>query len=132
VVLDNDAGRVPLPGALASVAATAPTAEVVLGVRAEDIHVVPQTEPGVLPATVYAVEPLGDRYIYDLQVGREVVKVKASPAQVLEAGQPVGITFDPAHLHLFDTASQNRLTGPPAATGLPTRSAPKTGSTTDG
>jgi multiple sugar transport system ATP-binding protein len=123
VELDNDAGRVPLPGALASVAATAPAAEVVLGVRAEDIHIVPQTEPGVLPATVYAVEPLGDRYIYDLQVGRYVVKVKASPAQVLEAGQPVGITFDPDHLHLFDAATQNRLTGPPAAAGVPTRSA---------
>jgi multiple sugar transport system ATP-binding protein len=109
VELDNDAGRVPLPGALTSVAATAPAAEVVLGVRAEDIHVVPQTELGVLSATVYAAEPLGDRYIYDLQVGRYVVKVKASPAQVLEAGQPVGITFDPDHLHLFDAATQNRL-----------------------
>jgi hypothetical protein len=70
---------------------------------------VPQTEPGALPATVYAVEPLGDRYIYDLQVGRDVVKVKASPAQVLEAGQPVWITCDPDHLHLFDAATQNRL-----------------------
>ena len=117
VELDNDAGRVPLRGALASVAATAPAAEVVLGVRAEDIRVVPQTEPGALPATVYAVEPLGDRYIYDLQVGRYVVKVKASPAQVLEAGQPVGITFDPDHLHLFDAATQNRL--PLAQAGAP-------------
>jgi multiple sugar transport system ATP-binding protein len=117
VELDNDAGRVPLRGALASVAATAPAAAVVLGVRAEDIHLVPQTEPGVLPATVYAVEPLGDRYIYDLQVGRYVVKVKASPAQVLEAGQPVGITVDPDHLHLFDAATQNRL--PLAQAGAP-------------
>jgi len=117
VELDNNAGRVPLRGALASVAATARAAEVVLGVRAEDIRVVPQTVPGALPATVYAVEPLGDRYIYDLQVGRYVVKVKASPAQVLEAGQPVEITFDPDHLHLFDAATQNRL--PFAQAGVP-------------
>src|SRR5947209_4036264 len=41
VQLDNDAGRVPLRGAPASVAATAPAAEVVLGVRAEDVHFVP-------------------------------------------------------------------------------------------
>jgi multiple sugar transport system ATP-binding protein len=121
VQLDNDAGRVPLRGALAALALAAPAAEVVLGVRAEDIHFVPQTEPGALPTTVYAVEPLGDRYIYDLQLGRYVVKVKASPSLILEAGQPAWITFDPDHLHLFDAATHNRLTSPLAggpATGL--------------
>jgi hypothetical protein len=55
------------------------------------------------------VEPLGDRYIYDLQVGRYVVKVKASPSLILDAGQPIGIEGDPDHLHLFDAATQNRL-----------------------
>jgi multiple sugar transport system ATP-binding protein len=126
VELDNDAGRVPLRGALASVAATAPAAAVVLGVRAEDIHFVPQTEPEALPTTVYAVEPLGDRYIYDLQLGRYVIKVKASPSLILEPGQPAWITCDPDHLHLFDATTQNRLpfaqAGGPA-TGLPSKQA---------
>jgi multiple sugar transport system ATP-binding protein len=126
VQLDNNAGRVPLRGALAALALAAPAAEVVLGVRAEDIHFVPQTEPEALPTTVYAVEPLGDRYIYDLQLGRYVIKVKASPSLILEPGQPAWITCDPDHLHLFDATTQNRLpfaqAGGPA-TGLPSKQA---------
>ena len=56
-----------------------PAPEVVLGVRAENIAIVPATKPDALPTTVYAVEPLGDRYIYDLQLGGCVIKMKASP-----------------------------------------------------
>ena len=109
VRLDNDAGTVALERALAPIAAAAPSANVVLGVRAEDVRIVPETEPGALRTTVYAVEPLGDRYIYDLQLGGYVIKVKTAPSVVLEAGQPAWIVFDPDHVHLFDAATTTRL-----------------------
>jgi multiple sugar transport system ATP-binding protein len=57
---------VTLRGPLAAAAAQAPNPAVILGIRAENIAIVPRTEQDALPSTVYAVEPLGDRYIYDL------------------------------------------------------------------
>jgi multiple sugar transport system ATP-binding protein len=104
---------VALRGPLAAAAARAPSAAVILGIRAENIAIVPRTEQDALPSIVYAVEPLGDRYIYDLQLpGNSVIKVKTAPECVLEAGQPAWIRFDPAEIHLFDAADQHRIEAP--------------------
>jgi multiple sugar transport system ATP-binding protein len=109
VELDNDAGRVPLRGALASVAATAPAAAVVLGVRAEDIHLVPQTEPGVLPATVYAVEPLGDRTLVDVEIGDQRIVIKAPPTASFMIGEQVRASVDMDRVHLFDADTESAI-----------------------
>jgi multiple sugar transport system ATP-binding protein len=82
---------------------------VVLGIRPEDVHIVSEREPGALRAAVYAVEPLGDRYIYDLQLGGYVIKVKAPPSCILEAGRPAWALFDPARVHLFNAGTNNRI-----------------------
>ncbi|HWE63023.1 MAG TPA: ABC transporter ATP-binding protein, partial [Chloroflexota bacterium] len=112
VQLDSG-GIVPLHDSLADVAARAPGQAVILGIRAESILVVPEREPAALSTTVYAVEPLGDRYIYDLQLpGGAVIKVKTAPDCVLEAGQPAWVRFDPAEIHLFDASDQRRIEAP--------------------
>lgn len=115
VRLNKDAGFMPLHGVAAVTAATAATREVVLGVRPEDIHIAPQTAPDALPTTVYAVEPLGDRYIYDLQLGAFLIKAKAAPSIVLDPGQTAWVTIDQDSLHLFDAVTENRL----SANGTP-------------
>ena len=111
VRLDKAAGIFPLSAPLAAQALTASARWVVLGIRPEDVHVIPESEAGTLPATVYAVEPLGDRFIYDLQLGGAVIKVKAPASYNLAAGQPVRVVFDPQHAHLFDAATQDRIRG---------------------
>lgn len=108
--LARNSGFVPLDGAAARLVADG--GEVILGVRAEDVHFAQQGDRGALSATVYAVEPLGDRYIYDLQLGGFVIKVKAAPSFVLDTGQAVHITVEASHLHLFDGATEARLGRP--------------------
>jgi multiple sugar transport system ATP-binding protein len=76
----------------------------VLGVRPEDIDLV-QEISGSIPATVYVVEPLGDRSIVDLRVGQAVVKVKVSATTEVASGQTLGVRFDPTRFHLFYEAS---------------------------
>jgi ABC-type sugar transport system ATPase subunit len=109
VRLDGGA-LVPLSGAVAAAAARAPHPQVILGIRAESAAIVPESEPSALSTTVYAAEPLGDRYIYDLQLpGGAVIKVKTTPECVLDPGQPAWVRFDPAEIHLFDAAGQRRI-----------------------
>jgi multiple sugar transport system ATP-binding protein len=117
--LDREAGFVPLQGAAAHAVSAAPSERVILGVRAEDCRIAAQEQGDGLRATVYAVEPLGDRYIYDLQLGGYVIKVKSPPSQVFDVGRPVWVTFDAAHLHLFDAAGEQRLPAPDAASAPP-------------
>ena len=109
VRLDHAAGVFPLSAPLAARARGAPTTAVVLGVRPEDVHLVPESTPSTLHTTVYAAEPLGDRYIYDLQLGGSVIKMKAPTSCALEPGQPIPVRFDPLHVHLFDAATGRRL-----------------------
>jgi multiple sugar transport system ATP-binding protein len=109
VRLDEDAGVVPLTDSLAGRAQAASAKTVVLGIRPEDVHIVSEREPGALRAAVYAVEPLGDRYIYDLQLGGYVIKVKAPPSCILEAGRPAWVLFDPERVHLFNAGTNNRI-----------------------
>jgi multiple sugar transport system ATP-binding protein len=111
VALRLSGGAVPLDGPLAALALSAPQRALTLGVRAEDVAIVPASTPDALPATVYAAEPLGDRYIYDLQMGETVIKVKTPPSCVMAAGETTHVRFNTARLHLFDAGTQQRLTG---------------------
>lgn len=77
-----------------------------LGIRPEDLSVAGEAEgPHVVRGTVYAVEPLGDRVLLDVQVGDTIVRVKAAPTVSHDVGQAVGITVDMARIHLFDVDS---------------------------
>ncbi|MBI1881333.1 MAG: ABC transporter ATP-binding protein [Chloroflexi bacterium] len=93
-----------------------------LGMRPEDIRVFaePPAEAAI-PARVSVVEPLGSETIVDLALGSELIKVTVSPTQTLAEGQPVWVTFDPAKLHLFDPATDQRLYSSSRAEPLSTR-----------
>ncbi|MEO8288043.1 MAG: ABC transporter ATP-binding protein [Chloroflexota bacterium] len=74
---------------------------VVLGVRSEDIALRPQGSSGDLDAEVFSVEPLGDRNIYDVQLGSSYIRVKTAPTVMLDIGDRVRLNVDRARIHLF-------------------------------
>jgi multiple sugar transport system ATP-binding protein len=82
-------------------------APVVAGVRPEQLEV----GSGGVPATVRAVEWLGNEAHVMADVGGELVVARA-PADVpeLPAGSPIGLRAAPGAVHLFDPGTGRRLT----------------------
>ncbi|HLV04147.1 MAG TPA: ABC transporter ATP-binding protein [Actinomycetaceae bacterium] len=72
-----------------------------LGVRAEDLSVEARGDT-VLTGELYGLEPLGDRTVVDVKVGREMLKVKARPTVTGTPGQRIAVTVDLDRVHLFD------------------------------
>ena len=70
--------------------------------RAEDLSLDVREESASLDGTVYAVEPLGDRTLVDIEVGGHRVIVKAPPTATYEIGEPVRAAVDMDRVHLFD------------------------------
>jgi ABC-type sugar transport system ATPase subunit len=107
VVLSPDV-RVVLPGRLAGGDGDR---AVTLGIRPQDLRVGVRGEPGAVPATVFAFEPLQE-------VGRLTVTLPGVATRVVietdhhfmaESDDPVGLRFDPHRTHLFDDESGGRL-----------------------
>ena len=100
-VLVGDAGwKLPVPDG-----ARGASGKLQLGVRAENLSLdAPADVPG-LDGVVYAVEPLGDRCLVDVEVGDEIVRVKTGPDVDYEAGRPVRVGVDMDRVHLFDAVS---------------------------
>jgi multiple sugar transport system ATP-binding protein len=93
--------QLPAPQRLPAVASR----ELELGVRPENLHLdgadSSADSPG-LDGTVYAVEPLGDRTLVDVEIGKHLVKVKALPTVIYAIGAPVRLRVDLDRLHIFD------------------------------
>jgi multiple sugar transport system ATP-binding protein len=77
-----------------------------LGVRAEDLSLDVRDESAALAGTVYAVEPLGDRTLVDVEIGGQRVVVKAAPTASLQIGEAVRASVDLDRVHLFDAATE--------------------------
>jgi multiple sugar transport system ATP-binding protein len=73
-----------------------------LGVRAEDLSLDRRDEASSLDGELYAIEPLGDRTLVDVQVGGVVVKVKARPSAGGRPGERLAVAVDLDRAHLFD------------------------------
>jgi ABC-type sugar transport system ATPase subunit len=92
--------------------AAAPPDRVSLGVRAEDIRVHPDEGaggPGVFPATVQLLEPIGSDTFVELQAGSATLVARVAPDLALRIGQPVGASVAPGRVHLFDAGSGERI-----------------------
>ncbi|WP_336923796.1 ABC transporter ATP-binding protein [Aquipuribacter sp. SD81] len=79
-----------------------------LGLRAEDLSVERRSEAS-LPGRLYGLEPLGDRTIVDVEVGGEVLKVKARPTVTGTPGESVSVAVDLDRAHLFDAGTGEAL-----------------------
>ncbi len=84
--------------------------KVVLGLRAEDAVM---AEGGPLQGQVALISPLGSEQHVHVSTGDSELVVRAPKDQKVAVGEPIALAFDPARLHLFDAATDQRL-------GLPT------------
>src|SRR5262249_30439982 len=78
-----------------------------LGVRPEDVHIMPSGSG--IPATVYVTEPLGGETVVDLQLADRVVKALAPPSLELVQDAPVRVSLDPLRLHVFTEGGETVL-----------------------
>ncbi|CCN46430.1 Maltodextrin import ATP-binding protein msmX [Vibrio nigripulchritudo MADA3029] len=79
----------------------APQDAVTLGVRPENIQLVP-TENAMLNASVSLVELLGDSYLYTLKTDNQTLLVKTTRDMHAKTGDTIGLQFSPEHTHWFD------------------------------
>ena len=80
-----------------------------LGVRSEDLSLDVRDESAALGGTVYAVEPLGDRTLVDLEIGDQRIVIKAPPTASLEIGEQVRASVDLDRVHLFDAETESAI-----------------------
>ncbi len=80
-----------------------------LGVRSEDLSLVRRDEASSLTGRVYAVEPLGDRTLIDIEVGGSRIVVKAEPTARFEIGEEVRAAVDLDRVHLFDAGTESAI-----------------------
>ena len=79
------------------------------GVRSEDLSLDVRDESVALSGEVYAVEPLGDRTLVDVEVGGHRVIIKAPPTATFKVGEQVRAAVDMERVHLFDAESEQAI-----------------------
>ena len=98
---------VPLPPALA--AAAQGCAEVVLGVRPEDVQIVAPGTSAQAEATVDVIEPMGAETFLTLRTAAGSLTARVRPNEVVAHGQTLRLAFALDRLHLFDRATERAL-----------------------
>ncbi len=99
----------PVPGRVRDAIRRAERERVLVGIRPEDLALSSKEEPASMVGNVFVTEPLGDRTIVDVQVGQDIIKVKASPDAHFEVGQSVWLIPDLERLHVFDRQTERTL-----------------------
>lgn len=76
---------------------------VVCGIRAEDIAVNLGSSPlpNQINGVIDLVEPLGSDVFASVAVGKDMLLARTRPDAGLQEGQSIGISLDPAKIHLF-------------------------------
>jgi multiple sugar transport system ATP-binding protein len=80
-----------------------------LGLRAEDLSLDRRDEDASLGGELYALEPLGDRTLVDVDVGGTVIRVKARPSIAGAPGEPIQVAVDLDRAHLFDAETGDAI-----------------------
>jgi len=79
------------------------------GVRSEDLSLEVREESAALNGTVYAVEPLGDRTLVDVEIGDQRIVIKAPPTASFTIGEQVRASVDMDRVHLFDADTESAI-----------------------
>lgn len=105
------AGVFTAPGVRIAGFASADVDAVVLGVRPEDISVLPAGDiaRAAVAAEVFAFELTGDATLVTVKLGALMVTAKAGKDYRSAMGAPVGFAVAAARCHLFDAQSQLRV-----------------------
>ena len=83
-------------------------ANVVLGLRAEDIQIAPP-EAAQIKAEVFSFELTGESTLITLRLGGQFVTARAGKEYRVRIGEPCGFAASAQHCFLFDGQTQNRL-----------------------
>ncbi len=88
-------------------------AELVAGLRPEDLHLVtagapPEAGPH-LSGALELIEPVGNETFLTVRVGNVELVLRTPPQRLLRVGDPVTLTFATDRLHLFDAHSGRRV-----------------------
>ena len=88
----------------------APRGAVVLGLRAEDLHILSgsRASESSFEATVELLEPIGSDTFVKLEIGDEHLTARTTPDRVLDLGSTVNVEIR-GPVHLFDAESTNRI-----------------------
>jgi multiple sugar transport system ATP-binding protein len=78
-------------------------------VRSEDLSLEVREESASLAGKVYAVEPLGDRTLVDVEIGEQRVIIKAPPTATFKIGEEVRASVDLDRVHLFDADTESAI-----------------------
>jgi ABC-type sugar transport system ATPase subunit len=108
----NESGRVTVEGHALTVAAPAGApAELILGVRPQDVAMAAPGEPGTIPGKVWMVELIGSERLIEVEIApklRVTAEVRAAHRAAID--DAVAVRPDPAHVHLFDPTTGRALT----------------------
>ncbi len=88
------------------------SAEVLLGVRPEDIRLIDGPRAGAAPASVYVTEPQGHAIIVDLRLNGAIIKLRSTRealARELQPNDQVFMALDAERVHVFDLESGQRI-----------------------
>ena len=83
--------------------------EVTLGIRPEEVGVVPDGSEGAVTAQVEVVELTGPEKQGQLQLGHFRITASLPPTTRIEPGAVCAIVFDPAAILLFDSNCGQRI-----------------------
>jgi ABC-type sugar transport system ATPase subunit len=81
-------------------------ADVTLGVRPQDVSIVPPGTPGAIPGKVWLVELIGSERLIEVEIApklRVTAEVRATHRAAID--DAVAIRPDPDHIHIFDPAT---------------------------
>ena len=90
-----------------------------MGIRPEDIEILPHGSAGTLAGEIYVVEPMGNETLVDVRIGEQRLMARAAREFAASIGSPIGVRvalrsacfFGPegtTALHRSDRASQRR------------------------
>jgi len=88
---------------------SATSAELVLGIRSEDIFIKDEQSLDTTQAEVYVVEPLGSENIIDLRINENMMKAKTLPTVLPDISQTVNIWFNKDRMHIFDKNTEKAI-----------------------
>ncbi|MDR7420634.1 MAG: ABC transporter ATP-binding protein [Armatimonadota bacterium] len=101
VVLEGDGLRIPVPADVAARLASR-TGDVVVGLRPEDVQLLPAGGAGQMEGRILDVEPLGRELVVAVTVGQQIVTVLAPHGFAGRPDEPVAMAAPDRRLYLFD------------------------------
>ncbi len=104
--------RLPVPAPLRPATTGKDGTAVVAGIRPENVLQPGRAAKGEaarIPVTVEIAEPLGDEVIVHARAGEDLMVFRQDPRPVPGIGDKLEVLVELDHLHLFDTASQQRM-----------------------